>query len=71
MDNLCILPLSSMESVFHFICGSTGSVVCFNCFTCVAFEDLFWGTVSGVGVLIVQSFFKVVGNVIKACGHWI
>ena len=58
MGNLCILPLSSVESVFHFICGSIGSVVCFNCFTCVAFENLFWGAVSGVGVLIIQRFLK-------------
>ena len=68
MGSLCVLPLSSMESAFHFICGSTGSVVCFNCFACVAFVDLFWGAVSDVGVLIVQSFLQVVGNVIEACG---
>ena len=71
MGSLCVVPLSSMESVFHFICGSTGSVVCFDFYTYVAFVDLFWGAVSDVGVLIVQSFLKVVGNVIKACGHQI
>ena len=31
MGNLCVLPLSCMESVFHFMCGSTGSVVCCAC----------------------------------------
>ena len=35
MGNLCILPLNCMESVFHFMCGSTGSVVCCACFTLV------------------------------------
>ena len=41
MGSLCIFPLSSMESVFHFICGTTGSVVCLDCFTCVALVDSF------------------------------
>ena len=74
-----------MESVFHFICGSTGSVVCFDCF---AFVDPFlyrdtWGwillmvcvallgAVFDVGVLVIHNFLKVVGIVVKACGHWI
>ena len=35
MGNLCILPLSCIESVFHFICGSTGSVVCCVCLALV------------------------------------
>ena len=30
-----------MESVFHFICGTTGPVVCLDCFTCVALVDSF------------------------------
>ena len=71
MGSLFVLPLSSMESAFHFICGRTGSVVCFDCFTCVAFVYLFWGAVSYVGVLVVQSFLKVVGNMVKACCCWI
>ena len=39
MGSMCIFPLSSMESVFHFICGITGSVVCLNCFAWVASVD--------------------------------
>ena len=39
MGSLYIFPLSSMESVFYFICGTTGSVVCLNCFACVALVD--------------------------------
>ena len=30
-----------MESVFHFIFGTTGSVVYLDCFTCVALVDSF------------------------------
>ena len=30
-----------MESVFHFICGTTGSVVCLDCFACMALVDSF------------------------------
>ena len=44
MGSLCIFPLSSMESVFHFICGITGSVVYLDCFTCVDLVDSFWCT---------------------------
>ena len=39
MGSLCVLPLCSMESVFHFICGNTNSVVCFDFFVCVALVD--------------------------------
>ena len=39
MGSLCIFPLSSMESVFHFICSTTGSVVCQDCFAWVALVD--------------------------------
>ena len=30
-----------MESVFHFICGHSGSVIYLDCFACVALVDLF------------------------------
>ena len=39
MGSLCPLPLSSMESAFHFICGTTGSAVCLDCFAWVALVD--------------------------------
>ena len=86
MGNLCTLPLSSMESVFHFILGTTGSSVCFR--LGFALVDLLLCTstlgvvpfefvggaliaVSGVGILFVHIFFKVVECMVKACGHLI
>ena len=39
MGSLWILPLNSMGSVFHFICGTTGSAVCLDCFAWVAVVD--------------------------------
>ena len=43
-----------MESVFHFICGTTGSVVCLDCFACVALVDSFLCTCT-LGVVPVES----------------
>ena len=76
-----------MKSVFHFICGTTGSVVCLDCFACVALVDSFLThflgvvsiesvggklvVVSGTNVLIVQIFLEVVGYMVKVCGHLI
>ena len=43
-----------MESVFHFICGTTGSVVCLDCFACVALVDSFLCTCT-LGVAPIES----------------
>ena len=43
-----------MEFVFHFICSTTGSVVCLDCFTCVALVDSFLCTCT-LGVVPVES----------------
>ena len=73
-----------MESVFHFILGMTGSSVCLDCFAWVALVDSLLCTctlsvefvggvsfaVSGMCVLSVQIFFKVVEHV-KIWGHLI
>ena len=81
MGNLCVLPLSCMESVFHFMCGSTGSVVCCACFALVIPVGVVlcsetWGwnavfVVFDVGVLYVHKFLEVCWNAVKACGHQI
>ena len=81
MGYLCVLPLSCMESVFHFMCGSTGSVVCCACFALVTSVGVVlcsetWGwsavfVVFDVGVLYVHKFLEVCWNVVKACGHQI
>ena len=87
MGSLCIFPLSSMESAFHFICGITGPEVCFNCFACVALihfcVHVLWvwclfrslgeklGPASGTSLLSVHIFLEVVGYVVKVCGHLI
>ena len=42
-----------MESVFHFICGTTGSVVCLDCFACVALVDSFLCTCT-LGVVPIE-----------------
>ena len=70
MGNLCVLPLSCMESVFHFMCGSTGSVVCCACFALVISVGVVlcsgtWGwnavfVVFDVGVLYVHKFLESV-----------
>ena len=44
MGSFYVFSLSSMESVFHFICGTTGSAVCLDCFACVALVDSFFYT---------------------------
>ena len=54
MGSLCIFPLSSMESVFHFICGTTGSVVCLDCFAWVALVDSLLCTCT-LGVVPIES----------------
>ena len=53
MGSLCILPLSSKESVFHFICSITGSAVCLDCFAWVALVDSLLCTCS-LGVVPVE-----------------
>ena len=85
MGSLCTLPLSSIESVLHFILGTLGSSVCLDCFAWVALVNSplcphtwpveFVGgmsfAVSGVGVMSVQILFKVVEHMVKVCGHLI
>ena len=43
-----------MESVFHFICGTTGSVVCLDYFAWVAFVDSLLCTCT-LGVVPIES----------------
>ena len=50
-------PLSSMESVFHFICGTTGSIVCLDCFACVTLIDSFL-CMCTLGVVPIESVGK-------------
>ena len=65
IDSLCTLPFSSMESVFHFILGITGSSVFQNSFDCVAALDsllctcIVFGIVSAGCELVLESFGMV------------
>ena len=51
-----------MESVFHFICGTTGSEVCFNFFACVALIDSLLCTCT-LGVVPIESLGEKLGAV--------
>ena len=51
-----------MGSVFHFICGITGSEVCFNCFACVAMVDSLLCTCT-LGVVPIESLCEKLGAV--------
>ena len=45
IGSLCTLPFSSMDSGFHLTLGTTGSSVCFDCFSSMALLDsLLWAS---------------------------